>query len=80
MEHYINRQLSDKRMKLCIVVVHDLSNDISYNAKLYRPKICYSKNSVLKIAKNWKIFIVSTFVDIMVYNFVQWKFISLIKI
>ena len=36
MENYVNRQLSDKSMKLCIVVVHDLTNDISYNAKLNR--------------------------------------------
>ena len=36
MENYVNRQLSDKNMKFCIVVVHDLTNDISYNAKLNR--------------------------------------------
>ena len=41
MENYINCPLSDKRMKFCIVVVHDLTNDISYNAKLNRSKICY---------------------------------------
>ena len=37
MENYANRPLSDiKSMKFCIVVhvVHDLTNDISYNAKL----------------------------------------------
>ena len=36
MENYVNRQLSDKSMKFCIVVVHDLTYDISYNAKLNR--------------------------------------------
>ena len=36
MENYANSQLSDKSMKFCIVVVHDLTNDISYNAKLNR--------------------------------------------
>ena len=41
MENYINRQLSGKRMKFCIVVVRDLTNDIYYNAKLKRSKIGY---------------------------------------
>ena len=41
MENYVNRPLSDKSIKFCIVVVHDLTNDISYNAKLNRSKICY---------------------------------------
>ena len=41
MENYVNRQLSDKSMKFGIIVVHDLTNDISYNAKLNRSKICY---------------------------------------
>ena len=36
MENYVNRQHSDKSMKFCIVVVHDLTNGISYNAKLNR--------------------------------------------
>ena len=36
MENYVNRPLSDKNMKFCIVVVYDLTNDISYNAKLNR--------------------------------------------
>ena len=36
MEKYVNRPLSDKNMKFCIVVAHDLTNDISYNAKLNR--------------------------------------------
>ena len=41
MENYVNRQLSDKSMKFGIIVVHDLTNDISYNAKLNWSKICY---------------------------------------
>ena len=41
MENYVNRPLSDKSMKFCIVVVHDLTNDINYNAKPNRSKICY---------------------------------------
>ena len=36
MENYVNRPLYDKSMKFCILVVHDLTNDISYNAKLNR--------------------------------------------
>ena len=35
-KNYVNRPHSDKSMKFCIVVVHDLTNDISYNAKLNR--------------------------------------------
>ena len=71
MENYVNRPLSDKSMKFGIMVVHDLTNDISYNAKLNRSKICYfwgknSKNYMLKIARNGKIFVVSIFVDILV--------------
>ena len=41
MENYVNRQLSDKSMKFGIMVLHDLTNDISYNAKLNRSKFCY---------------------------------------
>ena len=36
MENYVKRPHFDKSMKFCIVVVHDLTNDISYNAKLNR--------------------------------------------
>ena len=38
MENYVYRPLSDKSMNICIVVhvVHDLTNDISYYAKLNR--------------------------------------------
>ena len=34
MENYINGKLFDKNMKFCILVhvVHDLTNDISYDA------------------------------------------------
>ena len=31
MENYINRKLFDKIMKFCILVVYDLTNDISYD-------------------------------------------------
>ena len=41
MENYVNCQLSDKNMKFGIMVVHDLTNDISYNSKLNWSKICY---------------------------------------
>ena len=34
--NYVNRPLSNKNMKFGIMVVHDLTNDISYNAKLNR--------------------------------------------
>ena len=40
MENYVNRQLSDKNMEFGIMVVHDLTNDISYDAKLNRSKTC----------------------------------------
>ena len=41
MENYVNRPLFDKSMKFGIMVVYDLTNDISYNAELNRSKICY---------------------------------------
>ena len=41
MENYVNRPLSDKSMKFCTVVVHNLTNDISYIAKLNKSKMCY---------------------------------------
>ena len=74
MENYVNRPLSDKSTKICIVVVHDLTNDICYNAKMNRSKICYfgvnSKKHMLKIEKkNGKIFVLSIFVDILVLKF-----------
>ena len=39
MENYVNRPLSDKSMKFGIMVVHYLTNDITYNAKLNRSNI-----------------------------------------
>ena len=44
MDNYGNRPLSDnmdKSMKFGIMVVYDVTNDISYNAKLNRSKIFY---------------------------------------
>ena len=38
MENYINGKLFDKNMKFCMLVVHDPTNDISYDAKLNRSK------------------------------------------
>ena len=38
---YVNRPLSNKSMKFCIAVVHNITNDIGYNAKLNRSKISY---------------------------------------
>ena len=56
-------------MNFSIAVVHDLTNDISYDAKLNKSKICYFGTIYLKfcekIARNWKIFVVSIF-DILV--------------
>ena len=52
MENYVNCLLYDKSMKFCIVVVHDLTNDISYNAKLNSSKICYFWGKIVKIL--WK--------------------------
>ena len=36
MENYVNRPLSDKSRKFCIVVDHDLTNDVSHNSKQNR--------------------------------------------
>ena len=71
MENYVNRPLYDKSVKFCILVVHDLTNDISYNVKLNSSKICYFLGKIVKIlwkkiARNGKIFVVSIFVDILV--------------
>ena len=41
MENFINGKLFDKNMKFCILVVHDLTNDISYDGKLNWSKNCY---------------------------------------
>ena len=42
MENYVNRPLSDKSMKFCIVVDYDLNNDFSHNSKQNR-----SQNSLI---------------------------------
>ena len=54
MENNVNRPLSDKSMKFCIVihVVHDLTNDISYNAKLNRSNLLFWGKIVTIYAKN----------------------------
>ena len=49
MENYINGKLFDKNMKFCILVVHDLTNDISYDIKLNRSKNCYFGGKIVKI-------------------------------
>ena len=70
MENYINGKLFDKNMKFCILVDHDLTNGISYDAKLKRSKNCYFGGKIvkilLKIARNGKMFVLSIFVDILV--------------
>ena len=52
MENYINGKIFDKNMKFCILVIHDLTNDISYDAKLKRSKNCYFGGKIVKIL--WK--------------------------
>ena len=52
MENHINGKLFDKNMKFCILMVHDLTNDISYDAKLNRSKNCYFGGKIVKIL--WK--------------------------
>ena len=49
MENYINGKHFDKNMKFCILVVHDLTNDISYDAELNRSKNCYFGGKIVKI-------------------------------
>ena len=49
MENYINGKLFDKNTKFCIFVVHDLTNDISYDAKLNRSKKLYFGGKIVKI-------------------------------
>ena len=71
MENYINGNLFDKNMKFCVLVVHDLINGISYDAKLNRSKNCYFGGKIVKIlykkiARKGKIFVLSIFVDILV--------------
>ena len=52
MENYINGKVFDKNMKFCIFVVHDLTNDISYDTKLNMSKNCYFYGKIVKIM--WK--------------------------
>ena len=52
MENYTNGKLFDKNMKFCILVVHDLTNDISYDTKLNRSKNGYFWGKIVKIM--WK--------------------------
>ena len=70
MENNINGKLFDKNMKFCILVVHDLTIDISYDAKLNRSKNCYFWGKMVKIMwknrKNGEISVLSIFVDILV--------------
>ena len=58
MEKYINGKVFDKNMKFCILVDHDLTNGISYDAKLYRSKNCYFGGKIVKILlknrKKWE--------------------------
>ena len=58
------------------VVVHDLTTDFSLKAKLNRFIICCFDDKIVnlraKIARNWKIFVISIFDDIMVKYFAQW--------
>ena len=58
MENYINGKLFDKNMKFCILVVYDLTKDISYDAKLNRSKNCYFGGKIVKILlknrKKWE--------------------------
>ena len=52
-ENYIKRSLFDKNVKFCKVVFHDLTNDISYNAKLNRSKFAFwGKNSKKYVQKS----------------------------
>ena len=52
MENYIDGKHFDKIMKVCILVIHDLTNYISYDAKLNRSKNCYFWGKIVKIL--WK--------------------------
>ena len=71
MENYINGKLFDKNMKFCILVDHDLTNGISYDAKLNRSKNCYFWGNIVKILlkksqEMGKYFVLPIFVDILV--------------
>ena len=53
-------------VQFCRMVVHILSKDMIYGAKLNRSNICEIIKLCAKIARNWKIFVVFTFEDRMV--------------
>ena len=48
-ENNINGKFFDKNMKFCILVVRDLTNDITYDAKLNMSKNCYFGGKIVKI-------------------------------
>ena len=63
--NYINHLLSDKSMKFCIMVDHDLTNDFNYDSKqnrsqnyLFLGKVL-NINSVQRLREMGKIFVVS---------------------
>ena len=49
MENYVNRPLSDKSMNFCKVVVHDLTNDISYNCQAEQIQNLLFEGKIVKI-------------------------------
>ena len=57
MENYVNRPLSDKSMKVCIVVDHDLTNDFSHNSKQNRSQnslfLCKIVQILCKNREKW---------------------------
>ena len=60
-----------KNVKFCIVVVHDLTNDISYDVKLNRSKIWFFgmgrvEKFICKNREKGKIVVVYMFDDILV--------------
>ena len=55
MENYVNRPFSDKSMKFCIVVHHDLTNDFSHNSKQNRSQNRYFWGKIVQIlCKKWE--------------------------
>ena len=48
MENYISGKLFDKNLQFCVLVDHDLTNGISYEAKLNRSKNCYFWGKIVK--------------------------------
>ena len=69
----INRSHFDISMKFCKVVVHDLTNDFSYDAKWNRSKFCCFGGKIVKIMcknseklDNFVVILISIFLDILV--------------